>query len=87
MDADALRDQVRAYVVVEHLGSAEGVLIADDTQAIKKGDKSVGGRLPALRATGQQENRQVLPMLTYALQRAGTRSSTVQAVPAAGMDR
>ncbi|MEV4243161.1 hypothetical protein AB0J63_07080 [Streptosporangium canum] len=35
-DAGVLRDEVRAYVV-EHLGSLDGVLIADDTQAIKKG--------------------------------------------------
>ena len=40
-DADALRDEVRAYVL-KHLGRADGVLIADDTSAIKKGDRSVG---------------------------------------------
>ncbi|MEO3830382.1 IS701 family transposase [Actinomadura sp. B10D3] len=64
-DADVLRDQVRAYVV-EHLGADDGVLIADDTQAIKKGDKSVGVAYRHCGATGQVENCQVLPMLTYA---------------------
>jgi SRSO17 transposase len=64
-DADVLRDQVRAYVV-EHLGADDGVLIADDTQAIKKGDKSVGVAYQHCGATGQVENCQVLPMLTYA---------------------
>jgi SRSO17 transposase len=61
-DADALRDEVRAYVI-DHLGSPDGVLIADDTQAQKKGDKSVG---VAPQHCGQIENCQVMPMLTYA---------------------
>jgi SRSO17 transposase len=64
-DADALRDDVRAYVV-EHLGSPDGVLIADDTQAIKKGDRSVGVARQYCGLTGQVENCQVMPMLTYA---------------------
>jgi SRSO17 transposase len=64
-DSDALRDQVRAYVV-EHLGHPDGVLVADDTQAIKKGDKSVGVASQHCGATGQIENCQVMPMLTYA---------------------
>ncbi|MEU7005056.1 IS701 family transposase [Nonomuraea sp. NPDC046570] len=64
-DADVLRDDVRAYVV-EHLGSADGVLIADDTQAIKKGDKSVGVARQYCGLTGQVENCQVMPMLIYA---------------------
>jgi SRSO17 transposase len=64
-DADALRDQVRAYVV-EHLGHPDGVLVADDSQAIKKGVKSVGVARQHCGATGQIENCQVMPMLTYA---------------------
>jgi SRSO17 transposase len=40
-DADLLRDQVRDYVVAG-LGSADAILAADDTQAIKNGAKSVG---------------------------------------------
>jgi SRSO17 transposase len=42
------------------------VLIADDTQAIKKGDKSVRVAPQHFGATSQVENCQVLPMLTYA---------------------
>jgi SRSO17 transposase len=42
------------------------VLIADDTQVIKKGDKSVGVAPQHSGATGQTENCQVLPMLSYA---------------------
>jgi SRSO17 transposase len=40
-DVDVLRDRVRDYVVAA-LGAEDGVLIADDTQVIKKGVKSVG---------------------------------------------
>jgi SRSO17 transposase len=64
-DADALRDEVRGYVV-EHLSSADAVLVADDTQVIKKGDKSVGVARQHCGSTGQVENCQVMPMLTYA---------------------
>src|SRR5690606_12805835 len=64
-DADALRDEVRAYVL-KHLGRADGVLIADDTSAIKKGDRSVGVARQYCGLTGQVENCQVMPMLTYA---------------------
>ena len=64
-DADALRDEVRGYVVA-NLGGEDGVLIADDTQAVKKGDKSVGVAPQHCGATGQTENCQVMPMLTYA---------------------
>ncbi len=68
-DVEVLRDQVRDYVV-EYLGSPDAVLIADDTQAIKKGDRSVGVARQYCGATGQVENCQVMPMLTYA-SRAG----------------
>jgi SRSO17 transposase len=41
-DADAVRDDLREYVV-EHLGDEEsGVLLADETGFLKKGKKSVG---------------------------------------------
>src|SRR5688572_20920141 len=41
-DADAVRDDLREYVV-EHLGDEEsGVLLADETGFLKKGEKSVG---------------------------------------------
>src|SRR6185436_2265805 len=64
-DADALRDRVREYVVAS-LGAEDAVLIADDTQVIKKGDKSVGVARQHCGATGQTENCQVMPMLSYA---------------------
>jgi len=41
-DAEAVRDDLRCYVV-EHLGEEEsGVLILDETGFLKKGEKSVG---------------------------------------------
>src|SRR3712207_5343178 len=41
-DAEAVRDDLREYVV-EHLGDEHsGVLIADETGFLKKGEKSVG---------------------------------------------
>jgi SRSO17 transposase len=41
-DADAVRDDLREYVV-EHLGDLEsGVLIVEETGFLKKGQKSVG---------------------------------------------
>jgi SRSO17 transposase len=56
---------VRDYVAT-HIGSPEGILVADDTQVIKKGTSSVGVSHQHCGLTGQIENCQVLPMLTYA---------------------
>src|SRR5690349_22762457 len=47
-----------------HLGRR--ATIADDTQVIKKGVKSVGVARQHCGATGQTENCQVMPMLSYA---------------------
>ncbi len=63
--AEALEAEVRGYVV-EHLGDPDGVLIIDDTQMIKKGDKSVGVAPQHCGSTNQIENCQVAVMLTYA---------------------
>jgi SRSO17 transposase len=69
--ADALRDLVRDYVVASLGGEGCGlrVLIADDTAAIKKGRMSVGVARQYAGITGQVENCQVIPMLTYATDR------------------
>src|ERR687890_2452420 len=40
-DADAVRDDLRAYVV-EHLGDPGAVLALDETGFLKKGDRSAG---------------------------------------------
>ena len=49
-DADAVRDDLREYVL-EHLGDeGSGVLIVDETGFLKKGEKSVGVARQATRA-------------------------------------
>jgi SRSO17 transposase len=40
-DGDAVRDDVRAYVI-EHLGGADAVLVVDETGEVKKGRSSAG---------------------------------------------
>ncbi len=40
-DADALRDDLRPYVV-EHLGAPQAVLVVDETGFLKKGQQSAG---------------------------------------------
>ncbi|MFJ2478255.1 IS701 family transposase [Streptomyces sp. NPDC087659] len=64
-DADLLRDTVRDYVV-EHLGDADASLVIDDTQAQKKGTKSVGVAFQHCGLTGDVRNCQTMVMLTYA---------------------
>ncbi|MGI9001677.1 MAG: hypothetical protein ACR2GH_08410 [Pseudonocardia sp.] len=48
-DADRLRDEVRDYMVAG-LGCPDGVLIADDTQVIKKREQDQSGSLPSTAA-------------------------------------
>lgn len=65
-DADAVRDDLRKYVV-EHLGDpASGVLIVDETGFLKKGEKSVGVARQYTGTAGKRENSQVGVFLCYA---------------------
>jgi SRSO17 transposase len=64
-DADVLRDQVSA-LVVQGLGDPGAVLVIDDTQVLKKGDKSVGVAPQHYGLTGDTRNCQTMVMLTYA---------------------
>ena len=65
-DADAVRDDLREYVV-EHLGDEEsGVLIVDETGFLKKGNKSVGVARQYTGTAGKRENSQVGVFLCYA---------------------
>jgi SRSO17 transposase len=64
-DADAVRDDLRAYVV-EHLGDAEAVLIIDETGFLKKGTKSVGVARQYSGTAGRIENCQIGVFLGYA---------------------
>ena len=64
-DADAVRDDLRAYVV-EHLGDPDGVLVVDETGFLKKGDKSAGVQRQYSGTAGRIENCQVGVFLAYA---------------------
>jgi SRSO17 transposase len=65
-DADAVRDDLRRYVV-EHLGDEKsGVLIVDETGFLKKGEKSVGVARQYTGTAGKKENCQVGVFLAYA---------------------
>lgn len=64
-DADAVRDDLRAYVV-EHLRGPGGVLVVDETGFIKKGTKSVGVARQYSGTAGRTENCQVAVFLAYA---------------------
>lgn len=64
-DADAVRDDLRAYVA-EQLGDPGGVLIVDETGFLKKGDKSAGVHRQYSGTAGGVDNCQVGVFLAYA---------------------
>jgi SRSO17 transposase len=65
-DADAVREDLREYVV-EHLGEEEsGVLIADETGFLKKGNKSVGVARQYTGTAGDTVDCQVGVFVAYA---------------------
>ena len=65
-DADAVRDDLREYVI-EHLGEEQsGVLIVDETGFLKKGEKSVGVARQYTGTAGRIENAQVGVFVAYA---------------------
>jgi SRSO17 transposase len=64
-DADAVRDDVRGYVV-DQLGDRQAVLILDDTGDLKKGTHSVGVQRQYTGTAGRIENAQIAVFLAYA---------------------
>ncbi|CAO3436173.1 IS701 family transposase [Azospirillum doebereinerae] len=64
-DADAVRDDLRAYVV-EHLGDPDAVLVLDETGFLKKGERSVGVQRQYSGTAGRIENCQIGVFLGYA---------------------
>jgi len=64
-DADAVRDDVRRYVVDE-LGDPGAVLIIDDTGDVKAGIHTVGVQRQYTGTAGRIENSQVAVFLAYA---------------------
>jgi SRSO17 transposase len=64
-DADAIRDDLRSYVI-DHLGDdASGVLIVDETGFLKKGTKSCGVARQYTGTAGDTANCQVGVFLAY----------------------
>jgi SRSO17 transposase len=64
-DAEAVRDDLRAYVV-EQLGDPEAVFVIDETGFLKKGSKSVGVQRQYSGTAGRIENCQIGVFLAYA---------------------
>ena len=64
-DADAVRDDLRDYVV-EHLGDERAVLVVDETGFLKKGTKSAGVARQYSGTAGRIENSQIGVFLAYA---------------------
>jgi SRSO17 transposase len=63
-DAEAVREDLRAYVV-EHLGEPQAVLVLDETGFLKKGTKSVGVQRQYSGTAGRIENCQIGVFLAY----------------------
>lgn len=64
-DEEAVRDEMRAYVV-EHLGAPDGILVVDETGFLKKGKKSAGVARQYSGTAGRRENSQMGVFLLYA---------------------
>ncbi|HLZ59529.1 MAG TPA: IS701 family transposase [Ktedonosporobacter sp.] len=67
-DEEAVRDELRAYVI-EQLGDANGVLVMDETGFLKKGKKSAGVARQYSGTAGRRENSQIGVFLLYASDR------------------
>lgn len=68
-DAEAVRDDLRTYVV-EHLADEpSGVLVIDETGFVKKGTKSAGVARQYSGTAGRRENQQIGVFLLYASER------------------
>jgi SRSO17 transposase len=63
-DADAVRDDLRGYVL-DHLGDPAGVVVADETGFLKKGVHSAGVQRQYSGTAGRIENCQLGVFLTY----------------------
>ena len=84
-DADAVRDDLRAYVV-EQLGDDQAILVLDETGVVKKGTHSAGvaKQYVGVRRQGRARPGRRLPGLC---QPAGRRLPRPGALPARGVDR
>ncbi len=67
-DADAVRDDLRGYVV-DHFADPGAILVVDETGDLKKGAGTVGVQRQYTGTAGRIENAQVAVYLTYAAAR------------------
>ena len=67
-DADAVRDDLRGYVL-DAFADPGAVLVVDETGDLKKGSQSVGVQRQYTGTAGRIENAQVAVFLTYAARR------------------
>jgi SRSO17 transposase len=67
-DADAVRDELRGYVI-DAFGDPDAVLVVDETGDVKKGVHTVGVQRQYTGTAGRIENAQVAVFLTYATNR------------------
>jgi SRSO17 transposase len=67
-DADAVRDELRDYVI-DAFGDPGAILVVDETGDVKKGAHSVGVQRQYTGTAGRIENAQVAVYLTYAAPR------------------
>jgi SRSO17 transposase len=84
-DPEAVRDDLRAYVV-EHLGDPAGILVVDETGFLKKGEKSAGVQRQYSGTAGRRENCQIGVFLTYAGARGHTFLDRALYLPASWTD-
>lgn len=81
-DADAVRDELRAYVT-EHLGDPTGVLVVDETGFPKQGHHSAGVARQYCGTLGKRANCQVGVFLGYASPRGHAGIDRALYLPAA----
>src|SRR5258707_6031450 len=64
-DAEAVRDELRTYVVEHRADARSGVLVIDETGFVKKGTKSAGVARQYSGTAGRRENQQDGGFLLY----------------------
>jgi SRSO17 transposase len=84
-DADAVRDDLRGYVV-EHLSDPDAVLVVDETGFLKKGTKSAGVQRQYSGTAGRRENCQIGVFLVYAAARGAALLDRALYVPRSWTD-
>lgn len=83
-DADAARDELRAYVV-DALDEPDAVLVVDETGFLKQGTKSVGVKRQYSGTAGRIENCQIGVFLGYTSTKGRRRLTAPSTCPRSGV--